>query len=57
MFMQLFTTKSCRFTKILRVKTCVSFKYVVSSRSENTGPATRYLVKSSQMRNGTPLQL
>ena len=32
-------------------------KSVLSSRSENTGPVTRDHVKSSQMRNGTPLQL
>ena len=37
--------------------TSVFFKSVHSSRSENTGPATRDHVKSSQRRNETPLQL
>ena len=50
MFMPCFTTKSRGFTKILP-------RSVLSSRSENTGPVTRYHVKSSQMRKETPLQL
>ena len=33
------------------------FKFVLSSRSENTEPVTRDQVKSSQMRDETPLQL
>ena len=33
------------------------FKSVLSSCSENIGPVTRGHVKSSQMRNETPLQL
>ena len=33
------------------------FKYVLSSRSENTGPVTRGHVNSSQIRNEAPLQL
>ena len=33
------------------------FKSVLSSRRGNTGPVTRDHVKSSQMRNKTPLQL
>ena len=32
-------------------------KSLLSSRSENTGPVTRDHVKSSKMRNETPLQL
>ena len=32
-------------------------KSVLSSRNENTGTVTRDHVKSSQMRNETPLQL
>ena len=32
------------------------FKSVLSSQSENTAPVTRDHVKSSQMRNQTPLQ-
>ena len=48
--MQGFATKSCGFTKILKVKICF-FKSVLSSCSKNTGPVTRAHVKSSQMRN------
>ena len=33
---------------------CV-FKSALSSRSDNTGPVTRGYIKSSQMRNETPL--
>ena len=35
----------------------VFFKYILSLFSENTRPVPRYYVKSSQMRNKTPLQL
>ena len=35
-----FTTKSCGFPKILKVKICV-FRSVLSSTSKNTGPVTR----------------
>ena len=35
----------------------VFFKSVLSSRIENTGTVTRNHLKSSQMRNETPLQL
>ena len=50
-------------TKILKVKICFfkkkkkKKKSVPSSRSENTGAATRDHVRSSQMRNETPVQL
>ena len=43
-------------TKILKGKICF-FQSVLSSRRENNGLVTRYHVKSSQMRNETPLQL
>ena len=50
------TTKSCGFSKILKVKKiCFFFKSVLSSRSDNSGPGTRDHVKSSQMRNKTLL--
>ena len=45
MFIQCFTTKSCGFTKILKVET-VFFKSVLSSSSDNTGSVTRDHVKS-----------
>ena len=48
-----FTSKSWSFAKWKPVV----FKYVVSSRSKNTGPVTRDHVKSSRIRNETPLQL
>ena len=48
MFMQCYTTKSRGFTKILA-------RSIPSLRSENTGPVTRDHVKSSLMRNETPL--
>ena len=59
MFMSSFTTKFRNFEiiiKILKVKICVFFKSVLSSRSENTGPVTSDHVRSSQIRNETPLQ-
>ena len=44
------------FCQDLKVKIC-AFKSVLSSHRENSGPATRGHVKSSQMKNETPLQL
>ena len=52
-----FTTKYSGFTKILKVRIRVFFKFVLGSRSENTGPVPRDHVTPSQIRNGTPLQL
>ena len=48
--------KSSGFTKVLKVKICVC-KSVLNSRRENTGPVTKPVIKSSQIRNNTPLQL
>ena len=53
--MYCFTAKLSGFTKISKVKMWV-FKSVLSSSSKNTGPVTRDHVKSSQIRNETPLQ-
>ena len=52
MFRSCLTTKSSGFTG-----ENLFFLYVLSSRSENTKPVIRDHIKSSQMRNETPLQL
>ena len=54
--LQCFIAKSQGFNNILKMK-FVFLKCVLSARSENSGPATRDHVKSSKMRNETPLQL
>ena len=45
------------FLKDFKSENLYFFKSVLSSSSENIGPVTRDHVKSSQMRNKTPLQL
>ena len=50
----MFSYKIPRFNNILKMK--MFLKSELSSRSEN-GPVTRDRMKTSQMRNKTPLQL
>ena len=56
MYTECFSTKIRGFTKILKKKIC-DFKPVLSSSNKHSGTVTRDHVKSSQMRNETPLQL
>ena len=56
MYTECFSTKIRGFPKILKKKIC-DFKPVLSSSNEHSGTVTRDHVKSSQMRNETPLQL
>ena len=50
-----YVAKSSGFDKILKVKICV-FEICTQITQQNTGPVTRDHVKSSQMRNITPLR-
>ena len=45
------------FYQDFKSKNLCFFKSIHSERSTNTGPVSRDHVKSSQMRNETPLQL